>query len=152
MSADRQEMTETEFVAAFEDTSLPETAFRHRDHVRLAWVYLRDETVPDALRRFTEGLKRFAAAKNKAGLYHETITWAYLLLINERAERTGRRASFEEFADANPDLLVWRPSILTAYYKNETLGSPLARRTFVLPDRSETLQAARAGGRQDPQG
>jgi hypothetical protein len=149
MSADR---TEAEFVAAFEDTSLPEAAFRHRDHVRLAWIYLRETPVPEALARFAEGLKRFAAAKGKAGLYHETITFAYLLLINERVERSGRGSSFDDFAEANPDLLVWRPSILASYYKEETLGSLLARRTFVLPDRVAPAQAARAGGRQDPQG
>ena len=43
--------------------------------------------------------------------------------------------SFEEFATKNPDLLQWRPSALDRYYRNETLGSDLARRTFVRPDR-----------------
>jgi hypothetical protein len=146
------EGTDAEFVAAFEDTSLPEAAFRHRDHVRLAWIYLRGAPVPEALARFAAGLKRFAAAKGKAGLYHETITFAYLLLINERMERSGRGGSFDDFAEANPDLLVWRPSILASYYRDETLGSPLARRTFVLPDRMAPAQAARTGGRQEPQG
>ena len=145
-------MTEAEFVTAFEDTSLPEGAFRHGDHVRLAWIYLREAPVPEALARFAAGLKRFAAAKGKAGLYHETITFAYFLLINERMERSGRGSSFEDFAEANRDLLVWRPSILAIYYREETLGSALARRTFVLPDRMAPAQAARAGGRQDLQG
>jgi len=145
-------MTEDEFVASFEDGSLPEDCLRHRDHVRLAWIYLRREPAPEALRRFTEGLRRFAAAKGKAGLYHETITWAYLLLINERMERFGRERSFEDFAAANPDLLLWRPSVLASYYTEETLSSEFARRTFVLPDRIVPAQAARAGGRQDPQG
>jgi len=130
-------VTEAEFVAAFEDTTLPETAFRHRDHVRLAWIYLREEPAPRALERFVSGLKRFAAAKGKAGLYHETITWAYLFLVNERMKRSGPTASpsFEEFAAANPDLLVWRPSVLENYYRSETLFSDLARRTFLWPDR-----------------
>lgn len=145
-------MTDAEFVSAFEDTSLPEAAFHHPDHVRLAWIYLREAPVPEALSRFAAGLKRFAAAKGKAGLYHETITWAYLLLINERMQRAGVASSFEDFARANPDLLMWRPSILSSYYKDETLGSSLARRTFVLPDRMAPAQAARAGGRQSPQG
>ncbi len=43
-------MTDAEFVAAFESCALPAQAFRHRDHVRLAWLYLRrvpyDEAVP----------------------------------------------------------------------------------------------------------
>ena len=55
-------------------------------------------------------------------------------LIHERMRR-GAEASWEEFAAANPDLLTWRPSILAAYYREETLRSDLARASFVLPDR-----------------
>ena len=68
-----------------------------------------------------------------AGLYHETITWAYVALIHERVERRPA-AHWEEFCRLNPDLLSWRPSILDRYYRPETLASDLARRVFVLPD------------------
>ena len=129
MTADR------DFLAAFENGSLPAERFHHADHVRVAWLILREESPAAALGRFSTALKRFAAAKNRIGLYHETITWAYLLLVNERMERDGRTLSWEEFAATNPDLLRWRPSVLDSYYTPETLGSDLARRTFVLPDR-----------------
>lgn len=130
MTADRY------FLAAFEDGSLSAERFHHADHVRAAWLILREESPAAALGRFSTALKRFAAAKNKTGLYHETITWAYLLLVNERMERAGRNSTWEEFAAKNPDLMMWRPSVLDRYYTPETLGSDLARRTFVLPDRA----------------
>ena len=120
----------------FEDGTLPGSAFHHREHVRVAWLYLKTETPLTALHRFAEGLQRFAAAQGAAGLYHETITWAYLLLIRERMEREGAGATSEEFVDRNPDLLAWKPSILDRYYRPDTLGSELARRVFVMPDRS----------------
>lgn len=128
-------MNDREFLAAFEDGSLPEDRFHHRDHVRAAWLLLAEEAPAAALARFSAALKRFAAAKGKAGLYHETITWAYLLLINERRERAGASGTFEEFAAANADLLTWKPSVLDEYYAPATLDSDLARRVFVLPDR-----------------
>jgi hypothetical protein len=109
-------------------------AFHHRDHVRLAWVYLRDAPGPAGLERFVTGLQRFAAAAGKPGLYHETITWAFLLIVRERMARTPA-ASFADFSAANPDLLAWNPSILDRYYRPETLASDLARRVFVMPDR-----------------
>ena len=128
-------MTDREFLAAFEDGSLPEDRFHHADHVRAAWLILREEDPAAALGRFSAALKRFAAAKRKNGLYHETITWAYLLLVNERMERVGRAVRWEEFGASNPDLMTWRPSVLDRYYTPETLASDLARRAFVLPDR-----------------
>ncbi len=130
-------MDERGFVEAFEAATLPEERFRHRDHVRLAWLYLRDLPPAAALARFSDGLRRYACALGKASLYHETITWAYLLLIHERRERLGPHESFEIFAEANPDLLAWKPSILDSLYRPETLVSDLARRIFLLPDRPE---------------
>ncbi len=125
-----------DLIRRFEDGSLPNTEFHHRDHVRLAWLYLREEPVLGALTRFTEGLKRFAARNGHAGLYHETITWAYFFLIHERMAQGEAQESWEVFAERNPDLLTWKPSVLGGYYREETLGSPLAKRVFVMPDRS----------------
>jgi len=128
-------MDDRAFLEAFESGTLGEERFHHRDHVRLAWLYLRDEPLVRALARFAEGLKRFAASLGKTALYHETITWAYLLLIHERMARRGAAATFEAFAAENPDLMTWKPSILASYYREETLASALARQTFVMPDR-----------------
>lgn len=128
-------MTDRDFLAAFENGTLSADGFHHADHVRAAWLMLREEPPAAALGRFSAALKRFAAANNKPGLYHETITWAYLLLVNERMESGGRRTEWGEFAASNPDLMTWDPSVLDRYYTPETLGSELARRSFVLPDR-----------------
>jgi len=132
---DSRELEDDAFLAAFESATLPEQSFRHRDHVRAAWLLLRQASPAAALARFTEALKRFAASLGKAGLYHETITWAYVLLVNERIRRAGETQCWQEFAAANEDLLTWRPSILESYYREETLRSDLARAVFVLPDR-----------------
>jgi hypothetical protein len=128
-------MTETEFVRAFEECALPAGSFHHADHVRLAWLYLRDKPFATALEAFCSGLRRFAAANGKPGLYHETITWFYLLLIHERRARLGPTHTWEEFATANADLLDWKEPILKKYYRDETLKSDFGRRVFVLPDR-----------------
>lgn len=117
----------------FVDTTLPADQFHHQQHVNVAWLFVRTYGMPAALQEFTTAIKRFADAKGATGLYHETITWAFLLLI---AERQARRpaATWEEFAAANGDLLVWKPSILERYYSKELLTSDLARRTFLMPD------------------
>jgi hypothetical protein len=126
-------LTDDEFVRDFESCTLPNSAFHHRDHVRLAWIYLRRHPALEALVRFTAGLRRFAAFNGHPGLYHETITWAYLFLIHERMADAPADETFEAFAARHPDLLAWKPSILDRYYAPEILQSERARRVFVMP-------------------
>ena len=97
-------------------------------------MFVQQYGMPAALAEFSAAIKRFADAKGATGLYHETITWAFLLLI---ADRQARRpaAGWQEFEGENSDLLTWKPSILTRYYSKELLASDLARRTFLMPDR-----------------
>jgi hypothetical protein len=137
-------MTDAELVAALENGSLPESEFRHRNHVRVAYIYLRGLTFPEAIERMSGALRSYATAKGKQNLYHETITIAFLALINERIARNGDGGGWEGFAAANPDLLDKR--FLSHYYRRETLGSPVARKVFVLGEFSPTPYASDAHG------
>ena len=128
-------MDDEQLVAAFESGQEPPGGFHHREHVRVAWHYLRQHALPDALVRFSNALRAFATAQGKPGLYHETITTDYVLLINERLDDRSRELSWNDFAALNPDLFSWKPSILDRYYRPDTLTSDKARRTFVMPDR-----------------
>lgn len=123
-----------DFIEQFESCTLPGESFHHQDHVRLAWLYLSRYSLIDALTRFSEGLKRFATAKGNAGLYHETITLAYVFLIHERIKRDSSGQSWEEFANTNADLLDWKNNVLKGFYREDTLFSDFARKVFVFPD------------------
>jgi hypothetical protein len=127
-------MTGEELIQQFEDGTTPADSFHHTEHVRLAFEYLCRYSALEALERFADALKRFAAAQGKAERYHETITWAYLLLIRERMARAGGPQTWKDFAERNPDLLIWKGGVLATLYRQETLDSDLARHTFVLPD------------------
>ena len=128
-------MRDEELIEGFESCTLSGANFHHRDHVKVAWLYLRGNSVLETLVRFSEGLKRLAAANGKPNLYHETITWAYVFLIHERMQRDGHEQSWPEFVDKNADLFDWKDNILKSFYQDETLSSETARRTFVFPDR-----------------
>ena len=119
----------------FEAGDEPPGGFHHREHVRVAWYYLKQAPLPEALVRFSSALRRFALARGKPGLYHETITTAFLLMINERLDGEARSLDWQGFAERNADLLTWKPSALDRYYRAETLASERARRIFVMPDR-----------------
>jgi hypothetical protein len=127
-------MSNQELIRQFEDGSVPDDSFHHADHVRLAFAYLSEYPALRALEKFAAALQRFATARGKPQLYHETITHAYFFLIRERLARS-ENSDWEEFARRNPDLIVWKNGILSRYYQEATLQSDLARRVFVLPDK-----------------
>jgi hypothetical protein len=131
-------MSDDELLARFEDCTLGNEDFHHADHVRMAFLYLNRHPALEALQRFSCALRRFAHAKGKPELYHETITWAFVFLIRERMARTGSQQTWEEFSAANADLLNWKDGVLKKYNRDETLWSDLARRSFVFPDRAST--------------
>jgi hypothetical protein len=124
-----------ELLERFVDTTLPADQFHHQQHVQVAWLFVTKYGMPAALAEFTAAIKRFADAKGATGLYHETITWAFLLLIADRQARKPA-VTWAEFERDNQDLLTWKPSILERYYSKELLASDLARKAFLMPDRT----------------
>lgn len=128
--------TDRNFLTRFEEGRIPSSSFHHKDHIRLAWIYLKICPVPTALEKVTTGLKRFAKAVGKPELYHETITWAYVFLILDRIERSPESEDWESFSKINADLFSWKPSLLNQLYRDETLQSETARKIFVMPDRA----------------
>ena len=130
------QLTDDELLRQFESASLAAEDFGHRQHVRVAWLFVTRHPMPGAIAAFDEALRRFAAARGAHGLYHATITWAYLLLVHERQMRCPFD-SWTSFAAANPDLLTWKPSVLDQYYSPDVLWSEFAKRTFVMPNRGQ---------------
>ena len=127
-------MNNEELISRFEADALSENSFHHSHHVRLAFAYLSQFPTLQALEKFATALQRFAAARGKPQLYHETITHAYFFLIRERMARSGA-VDWDEFAHRNPDLFAWKDGILSRYYQEATLQSDLARAIFLFPDK-----------------
>src|SRR5215472_17986471 len=52
--------SDEDFLRAFEDLSFPANQFRHREHLRIAWLYLKSSDASRASERMTAGIRRFA--------------------------------------------------------------------------------------------
>jgi len=129
-----EKLVSATFIDRFERNLISEDSFHHADHVRLAFEYISNYPPLEALGRFATALQRFAAARGKSQRYHETITYAYFFLIRERMARA-IGIEWDDFAKLNPDLLQWKPGILSLYYREKTLQSELARSIFLFPDK-----------------
>jgi hypothetical protein len=130
-------MPDDDFLEAFRTGTLPLTDFDHRAHVRAGYLYITRNGLGLAIEQFGKDLRAFAAAHGKHGLYHETITVAFLALINERIVLAGDRG-WESFSETNPDL--FGRNSLAPFYEPEELASAEARRVFLLPRRRGTKQ------------
>ncbi len=107
--------------------------FHHCEHVRVAWGMLRQGGVTGTLERYPAAIRRFAQHVGAAGLYHETITWAFLFLVHERMAELAQGHTWSEFASVSSDLLLDHRAAMLRHYTAERLDSELARRTFLLP-------------------
>ena len=124
-------MTDGEFLLTLEKCELQESDFGHAAHVRAAYLYLRSEGFAGALERTRRAIRNFARHLGKPERYHETITVAYLALIQQHMCQRGDGGGWAAFERDNPELL--RPGLLLEYYPKAQLESDLARRVFVLP-------------------
>jgi hypothetical protein len=122
-------MNDSEFVRAFEACELSNESFHHRDHIRLAWIYLQRYGEQEAGTRIAASIRNFAAHFGKTDKYHETMTIAWLRLV---AHESKGRTTLEEALAASPMLLEKRT--LAGYYSDGLLQSDRAKQEFVDPD------------------
>lgn len=130
-------MTDDEFLAALEDCTLPKEAFNHAGHIRAGYLYLSRHPFGIALEKIKAAIQRYAASLGVTDLYHETITVAYMALINQHLADWQGEQSWEAFGAGNPGL--FDKALLNRYYRDETLKSPQAKRVFVLDDHAAAI-------------
>jgi hypothetical protein len=119
------------FIRALESCTLSEQEFNHAGHVRAAYLYLQSGDFAEALMRLRRSIRNYAGSLGKPDRYHETITVAYLALIQQLLCERGDGGGWTGFARVAPEL--FEPDLLLKFYCKSQLDSQLARRIFVLP-------------------
>jgi hypothetical protein len=129
-------MTDDEFLRALESCTLPERQFGHAAHVRAAYLYLRQADFVGALDRMRRAIRNYATHHGKPDRYHETMTVAYLALIQQHMCERGPSDGWESFTCDNAELLD--RNLLTQFYSREQIESAMARKIFLLPRSTAT--------------
>jgi hypothetical protein len=119
------------FLAALEVGTLPPAAFGHRGHLRAGFLYLRRHDFPAACVAMKRAVQGFAATHGRTGLYHETLTIAYLALIAERLAEEPASLPFDAFLERYPELAS--REYFERYYPRGVLEAPETKSTFILP-------------------
>ena len=125
-------MNDVEFLAAFENCSIPPSEYGHKEHLRTAFLYLRRDGWPDGADQVREGIKPFAAYNGVSEKYHETITTFWLLLVRHAIALAPQAGSFDALVAAHPQLLD--KSLLERHFSRGLLGPPASRVGWSDPD------------------
>ena len=129
-------LSDEAFLKAFEDCTLPFEQWRHRAHIKVAYLYLRQLPYEQALSKIRESIKRYNAATNTPETlergYHETITVAWMRLVHFTLGEYGPAATADEFLDAQEELL--NRKALRFFYTRDHLYSGRAKAEWVEPD------------------
>jgi hypothetical protein len=118
-------------LAAFEAGERDASNFPHSEHVRIAFEMTARYGFDDALARYASGLRRMSARAGQIEKYHMTITVAFLALVAQQ-RITSEASTWSEFSSRNS--MLFEVGCLERWYDPALLNSPLARRTFVLPE------------------
>jgi hypothetical protein len=102
----------------------------HREHVRLAWLVIRNEGPDAGADRIARMLRHFAEAHGEGGRYHETLTRFWIRLVAHAIEVEPGIDDFDAFVERFPLLLDG--ASVGRHWSADTLAS--GRRAWVEPD------------------
>ena len=121
------------FIRAFEDCSLPKSEWTHARHLIMALWYLRRHRRDEATRLIRDGIQRYNQAQRNFTGYHETITRAWIAVIERLLSQRDRTLPDSALAEV---LLheCGEKNYLLRFYSRERLLSDEARSRWVEPD------------------
>jgi hypothetical protein len=121
------------FIRAFEDGSLSKSEWTHSRHLVMALWYLRHHNRDEATSLIQDGIQRFNERQGNLTGYHETITLAWVAVIEQFLSV---RNIDEPVSVLAGELLrqCGDKNYLLRFYSRERLFSDQARHRWVAPD------------------
>ena len=125
-------MDDRDFLRLFHDANLPGEEFRHRGHLRLAWLVLSRHRKDEAESIVAREIRQFAVANGASGRYHDTLTRFWVRLVGHAVENAPEVGSIDGLLARFPFLLD--KSLPYRHWRGETFNSDRARAGWVEPD------------------
>jgi hypothetical protein len=107
--------------------------FHHREHLRLAYIFLVEYSGAEAYEEFRDSLQSFLQHNGiDPAKYHATLTRAWMLAVLHFMEMAEPQTSSDDFIRNSAALLD--PKIMLTHYSKDMLTLEPARDHFVQPD------------------
>ncbi len=117
--------------------------FGHREHLELAWRYLRIADLGTAERLMAAAIRHLASAHGTPDRYHHTMTLSWVRLVAVHMT-CGDAATFDAFLARNEGLLDRQ--LVAKHYSSTALSDPASRSGWVQPDLRPLPVLARPAG------
>jgi len=125
-------MDDRDFLSLFHDANLPSEEFRHKGHLRLAWLVLSHHRMDQAESIVAREIQRFALANGAPNRYHHTLTRFWVRVVGHAMDNAPEARSIDELLARFPFLLD--KSLPFCHWYGETFNSDRARAGWVEPD------------------
>jgi hypothetical protein len=121
-----------ELAAVLAEVVPPGGAFRHRQHIHLAFLAVQRHGAAGAADVVARWITHIAAYERAPQKFNATVTRAWTEIVAHHVASGPSGADFASFADGNPALFDKR--LLARHYSARLLASPAARAGWVEPD------------------
>jgi hypothetical protein len=134
------------FLQQFESATWPKAEWHHRQHVKVAYLYLRRYPLEMASVKIREGIKAYNAVhkvvESPSSGYHETMTQAWLRLVHFILCEYGPAETADAFFEQHPELS--QTKTLRLFYSRERFMTPEAKAGFLEPDLTPLPQSRKS--------
>jgi len=110
----------------------PGGAFRHREHIHLAYLAVQRYGPDEAAGAVAAWIRHIAAYQRAPQKFHATVTRAWVEIVAHHMAAAPPADDFTTFAARYPALLDKR--LLTKHYSSRALASPAAKTGWLEPD------------------
>ena len=121
-----------DLAAALAEIVPPGGAFRHREHIHLAYLAVQRHGADRAAGVVSGWIRQLAVYQRAPQKFNATVTRAWTEIVAHHMAAAPLATDFTSFADRYPTLFDKR--LLTRHYTARTLASPTARTGWAEPD------------------
>ena len=118
------------FLRGFHDRSLDH--FGHQDHLRLAWLVMKNHELDEGLTLIKHGIKEYAESQRAGNRYHETVTVFWAQIVHHAIHASSGLDDFDAFLASFPFLLD--RGLPLRHWTGRTLWSESSRAGWTEPD------------------
>lgn len=129
---DHYQLSNEQFLNAFQTATLDPKLFNHEAHLRLAYLLIKKEGVDKAIDTCCEQIIKYANSLGAHDKFNKTVTVAavkavYHFMLKARAN------SFKDFIEEFPRLKYNFKDLLAQHYNIDVFNSQMAKSSFLEP-------------------